>query len=99
MPYLDPAMVSPRHTASTAAGPALALVRKYNVPGPRYTSYPTAPQFDPGIDRPSLQQEIAADNGAPRSPLSLYFHLPFCESLCWYCGCSTVITRRRSAAS
>ncbi len=92
-------MVSPRNTApATSVGPDLELVRKYNIPGPRYTSYPTAPQFSAEIDRQLLREEIAADNTDAFSPLSLYFHLPFCESLCWYCGCTTVITRRHSAA-
>jgi oxygen-independent coproporphyrinogen-3 oxidase len=90
-------MVSPRNTASAAFAPALELVRKYNIPGPRYTSYPTAPNFSADIDRAALLDEIDRDNAAP-TPLSLYFHLPFCESLCWYCGCNTVITRRRESA-
>ena len=101
-------MVSPRNTVTVpdSIEPALELVRKYNVPGPRYTSYPTAPQFSESIDHDALRREIALDNVAdsPRaqSPdagaLSLYFHLPFCETLCWYCGCTTVITRRRASA-
>lgn len=91
-------MVSPRYTVQPTVEPALELVRKYNIPGPRYTSYPTAPQFSAEVDRPALLAEIAADNSDPHRPLSLYFHLPFCESLCWYCGCNTVITRRRSSA-
>ena len=91
-------MVSPRYTVSPTVEPALELVRKYNVPGPRYTSYPTAPQFSAEVDRAALRAEIARDNADPTRPLSLYFHLPFCESLCWYCGCNTVITQRRSSA-
>ncbi len=91
-------MVSPRYTVAPTIEPALELVRKYNVPGPRYTSYPTAPQFSTEVDRAALRAEIAADNREESRPLSLYFHLPFCESLCWYCGCNTVITRRRSSA-
>lgn len=92
-------MVSPRNTAQASFAPALELVRKYNIPGPRYTSYPTAPQFSAGIDRAALLDEIDRDNANPASPLSLYFHLPFCETLCWYCGCNTVITRRRGAGA
>ena len=93
-------MVSPRNTVTVlpSVEPALELVRKYNVPGPRYTSYPTAPQFSEAIDRAALLREIALDNESDTSPLSLYFHLPFCETLCWYCGCTTVITRRRASA-
>lgn len=91
-------MVSPRYTVQPTVEPALELVRKYNVPGPRYTSYPTAPQFSADVDRAALLAEIARDNADAARPLSLYFHLPFCESLCWYCGCNTVITQRRSSA-
>ena len=91
-------MVSPRYTVPVPVEPALELVRKYNVPGPRYTSYPTAPQFSEAIDRTALRAEIALDNQSDTSPLSLYFHLPFCETLCWYCGCTTVITKRLASA-
>ncbi len=91
-------MVSPRYTVPTAIEPALELVRKYNIPGPRYTSYPTAPQFSESIDRTALLTEVKRDNADGTTPLSLYFHLPFCESLCWYCGCNTVITRRLASA-
>jgi len=92
-------MVLPRCTGPFPIEPALELVRKYNIPGPRYTSYPTAPQFSAAVGRDELRSEIARDNADASRPLSLYFHLPFCESLCWYCGCNTVITRRRSSAS
>lgn len=91
-------MVSPRYIMPAPAAPALELVRKYNIPGPRYTSYPTAPQFSNTVDREAIRNEIARDNEDASRPLSLYFHLPFCESLCWYCGCNTVITRRLSSA-
>lgn len=91
-------MVSPRCTVPTPVEPAPELVRKYNLPGPRYTSYPTAPQFSTTLDRAALRAEVAQDNADATSPLSLYFHLPFCESLCWYCGCTTVITKRLASA-
>jgi oxygen-independent coproporphyrinogen-3 oxidase len=70
----------------------LDLVRKYNVAGPRYTSYPPATQFTDKISWPCLAEELIANNREPRD-LSLYFHVPFCQSLCWYCGCNTVITK------
>src|SRR5437762_8261532 len=69
----------------------LDLVKKYNVPGPRYTSYPPATQFSEAISRERLLENIRANNETA-GDLSLYFHLPFCESLCWFCGCTTVIT-------
>lgn len=69
----------------------LELVKKYNVPGPRYTSYPPATHFTEEIHREKFLELIRANNRSERD-LSLYFHLPFCYSLCWYCGCTTVIT-------
>ncbi|MGV3771633.1 MAG: oxygen-independent coproporphyrinogen III oxidase [Verrucomicrobiales bacterium] len=69
----------------------LDLVQKYNQPGPRYTSYPPATKFTVEVDRASMEREIAANNKTTRD-LSLYFHIPFCETLCWFCGCTTVIT-------
>lgn len=69
----------------------LDLIQKYNVPGPRYTSYPPATHFTDETNRDAIANAITANNESPRD-LSLYFHLPFCESLCWFCGCTTVIT-------
>ncbi len=69
----------------------LALVQKYNVPGPRYTSYPPATRFTDEVAWPALAEEILQNNKTERD-LSLYFHIPFCQTLCWYCGCTTVIT-------
>jgi oxygen-independent coproporphyrinogen-3 oxidase len=69
----------------------LALVEKYNQPGPRYTSYPPATKFTGDIPWERLAERIAANNQTGRD-LSLYFHIPFCETLCWFCGCTTVIT-------
>lgn len=71
-----------------------ALVARYDVPGPRYTSYPTAPQFHAAFDEAAYRAEATASNQAssPR-PLSLYVHVPFCFSPCFYCGCTRVITR------
>jgi len=69
----------------------LQLVEKYNVAGPRYTSYPPATKFTDAIAWPQLAEKIAANNQTNRD-LSVYFHIPFCETLCWFCGCTTVIT-------
>ncbi|MFW5882758.1 MAG: radical SAM protein, partial [Verrucomicrobiota bacterium] len=71
-----------------------ALIEKYNRPGPRYTSYPTALQFTPEVDRAALVKEMRRGSG----PLSVYIHLPFCEKQCWFCGCNTIITRSRDRA-
>lgn len=83
-----------------ALSPALDLdlIRKYSVPGPRYTSYPPATQFTTELAPLALETAIQQDNARGAGPLSLYFHLPFCESRCWFCGCNTVITRRRESA-
>jgi len=70
------------------------LISKYNRPGPRYTSYPTALQFEE-LENPVPLLEQASHSTAP---LSLYYHLPFCESLCWFCACTTVITCNRDRA-
>jgi len=69
----------------------LDLVRKYNVAGPRYTSYPPATKFTDAVTWDQLSMKIEDNNRAPRD-LSVYFHIPFCETLCWFCGCTTVIT-------
>lgn len=67
------------------------VVARYDVPTPRYTSYPTALQFAPLDEMFGLDEAIARTDEVTR-PVSLYFHLPFCASLCWYCGCATVIS-------
>jgi len=69
----------------------LDLVKKYNVAGPRYTSYPPATKFTEAVTWEQLSEKIESNNQTPRD-LSVYFHIPFCESLCWFCGCTTVIT-------
>ncbi len=71
-----------------------ALIARYDVAGPRYTSYPTAPQFHERFDEAALREVIRDSNEdlIPR-PLSLYVHVPFCMSPCFYCGCNRIITR------
>jgi len=76
-----------------------ALISRYDVAGPRYTSYPTAPHFRPEFDEAELRGVIRASNEDPiPRPLSLYVHVPFCMSPCFYCGCNRVITRDQSQA-
>ncbi len=76
----------------------LSLLNKYNVPVPRYTSYPTVPFWQEGIDvswwKQIFKEEFLKNNY--RNGISLYIHLPFCESLCTYCGCNKKITTNHS---
>ncbi len=75
------------------------LLRRYDRPGPRYTSYPTAPQFAAGFDESALRHAIEDSNGDPiPRRLSIYVHVPFCLSPCFYCGCNRVITRDKTRA-
>ncbi len=72
------------------------LLKKYARPGPRYTSYPTAPVWDDTFDTAQAYKLYAQNQKQASGPLSLYFHLPFCTSLCWYCGCNVKISRNKS---
>ena len=68
------------------------LLAKYDQRVPRYTSYPTAPQFHAGVDAGTYRAWLS---GLDRAlPLSIYLHIPFCDSLCWFCGCHTKVVRR-----
>ena len=70
------------------------LLQRYDRPGPRYTSYPAAPRFHEGFGDAELREHIARSNEDPMPHrLSLYVHIPFCESPCFYCGCNRIITR------
>lgn len=77
-----------------------ALLARYDVTGPRYTSYPTAPSFREDFGEREYRTRALASNEDPiPRPLSLYVHLPFCESPCFYCGCTRFITRDHGNAS
>jgi oxygen-independent coproporphyrinogen-3 oxidase len=74
----------------------LDLIKKYDKPGPRYTSYPTAPHFTEEFTSDKYLDEIIRTNNLADQPeLSLYYHLPFCDTLCYFCGCNMIITRNR----
>jgi oxygen-independent coproporphyrinogen-3 oxidase len=78
----------------------LELIRRLDKNGPRYTSYPTADRFNATFDAASYRKWIARrrdESGA--KPLSLYFHIPFCNTLCFYCACNKVITKDRSKSA
>jgi oxygen-independent coproporphyrinogen-3 oxidase len=70
------------------------LIRHYDKAGPRYTSYPTAVQFHEGFGEAEYRAAAAASN-AGSAPLSLYFHLPFCDTVCYYCACNKIVTKNR----
>ena len=68
------------------------LIVRYGGRGPRYTSYPTALQFHDQLT-PDDYRAKAAESNDSDVPLSLYIHIPFCHSLCYYCGCNKIVTR------
>ena len=76
------------------------LMRKYDVSGPRYTSYPTADRFVEAFGEAQLKQWLAKRNiGGINQPLSVYFHLPFCDTLCYYCACNKIVTKDHSKSA
>jgi oxygen-independent coproporphyrinogen-3 oxidase len=79
--------------------PNFELIQKYNVPVPRYTSYPTVPFWENMLSDNhdwKKQIELAIQNGKSKNGISIYIHLPFCEQLCTYCGCNKRITKNHS---
>lgn len=73
------------------------VLKRFNQQGPRYTSYPTAPVFSDKFNQDDFIDEIRDTNGASSDqPLSLYFHFPFCEKLCYFCGCNMRVTHDRA---
>ena len=72
-----------------------ALIRKYGGRGPRYTSYPTALQFEDAFTADTYRDNAVASNATAR-PLSVYVHVPFCHALCYYCGCNKIVTRNQA---
>jgi oxygen-independent coproporphyrinogen-3 oxidase len=77
------------------------LLTRFDVPGPRYTSYPTADRFVEAFSQEDLLQAMDLRNqalGQKKRPLSIYVHIPFCESLCYYCACNKIITKHHEKA-
>jgi len=90
-----------RSVVPAAAPLSTALLRQFDVAGPRYTSYPTADRFVEAFDADdyALALQGRRDAGASAAPLSLYVHIPFCESLCYYCACNKIVTRHHEKAT
>ncbi|HSC74649.1 MAG TPA: oxygen-independent coproporphyrinogen III oxidase [Pseudomonadales bacterium] len=85
----------PQHCMNPCIVSEAGLLQKYDVSGPRYTSYPTAAQFTSGFDGSDFLNAVYSPANVI-APLSLYVHLPFCENICYYCACNKVVTRDRS---
>jgi len=80
--------------------PDPALLRRFDVPGPRYTSYPTADRFVEAFDVQAFESWLTRRGDTPgMAPLSLYVHIPFCASVCYYCACNKFITKDQSRAT
>jgi len=77
--------------------PSWDLIKKYDRPGPRYTSYPTAPEWTKPSGRKQYARHLAVADGQ-QGPLSIYVHLPFCREMCRFCGCNVVATHDRTRA-
>ena len=73
------------------------MIARYDLAGPRYTSYPTAPQFEENYPDSEVNAAIERSNQSGR-PLSLYFHIPFCDTICYYCGCNKIVTANKKHA-
>lgn len=73
------------------------LIKKYDKSGPRYTSYPTAIQFSENFREQDYFEQAKLSNER-NTPLSLYFHIPFCDTICYYCGCNKIVTKNRNHA-
>ena len=91
-------------TATRAARPVereitADLLARYDRPGPRYTSYPTAVEFADGFTTADYETRLAAADALGDAPLSLYVHLPFCEERCLFCGCHVIVTKHREMAA
>jgi oxygen-independent coproporphyrinogen-3 oxidase len=93
-------MLSPVMSVKDIELPGEALLHRFDRPGPRYTSYPTADRFVEAFDATTFAARLAkrGDQAAP-PPLSVYVHVPFCDKVCFYCACNKVVTRHHERAA
>ena len=91
-------MNSPNSTSPASAHAVCfdqELIERYDGRGPRYTSYPTALQFDDGFTQDDYNRQASISN-LRGTPMSIYVHIPFCEALCYYCACNKIVTRNQT---
>ncbi|MDH0866309.1 oxygen-independent coproporphyrinogen III oxidase [Mitsuaria sp. GD03876] len=93
--------MSPDTTSWDRSIPDADLLRRFDIAGPRYTSYPTADRFHAGVDAAQHAETLALRAFGPvaQQPMSVYVHIPFCESVCYYCACNKVVTRHHERAA
>ena len=98
LPLYRRSATAPTATPAFQSAP-LELLRRYDKPGPRYTSYPTAVEFHDGFGEREYRGRLADAARSADDPLSLYIHLPFCRERCSFCGCMVIITKKREVAA
>ena len=87
-------MTDPPHSVEVTRD----LLVRYDKPGPRYTSYPTAPEWQKSFGRSEYREALADAASRPDRPLSAYIHIPFCHERCIFCGCNIVVTKKDGVA-
>ena len=87
-------------SASGVELPDLDLLKKFDIPAPRYTSYPTADRFTSALTAEDYEEALRnRENEKNKRALSVYVHIPFCNDVCYYCGCNKIVTRDHDRAT
>ncbi len=95
-PFTDTGLMNRRNTDVTSI--PIELLRKYDRPGPRYTSYPTAPIWNDEVNSETYRESLKAASAHTEKPLAIYSHIPFCRKRCFYCGCNTYVSNSQARA-